>query len=183
MSSFVVERLDPARADDSELVGRLTELVIGVYAQAERGLWRDGFLRVTADEMAEMVRAGEIAVATDEGQMIGSIWWHDLGADRGEFGILAASAQARGTGVGRALVDFAEGDCRDRGLRVMQLELLVPRTWSHPSKEFLRAWYGRRGYRLVASRPMDVAFPHLKPLLATQCDLELHEKALQVTRS
>jgi GNAT superfamily N-acetyltransferase len=183
MTSPVVERLGPAGAEDDDLIGRLTELVNGVYAQAERGLWRDGFLRVTADEMAEMVRAGEIAVATDQGQVVGSIWWHDLDAERGEFGILAASAQARGTGVGRALVDFAENDCRDRGLRVMQLELLVPRTWSHPSKEFLRAWYGRRGYRLVASRPMDVAFPHLKPLLATPCDLEVHEKALQVTRS
>jgi hypothetical protein len=28
----------------------------------------------------------------------------------------------------------------------MQLELLVPRDWRHPSKEFLKSWYGRRGY-------------------------------------
>ncbi|MFL6099755.1 MAG: GNAT family N-acetyltransferase [Actinomycetales bacterium] len=183
MTATAVRRLTPPSAEDDELVSRLTQLVNGVYAQAERGLWRDGFLRTTAEEMADMVRAGEIAVATREGQVVGSIRWHDVGEDRGEFGILAASPQVRGTGVGRALVDFAETDCCHRGLRVMQLELLVPRTWSHPSKELLRGWYGRRGYRLVASRPMDVAFPHLKPLLATPCDLEVHEKALQVTRS
>jgi hypothetical protein len=60
----------------------------------------------------------------------------------------------------------------------MQLELLVPRTWTHPSKEFLRGWYGRRGYRLVRTGKLEDAYPHLAPLLATECDLEVHRKPL-----
>jgi hypothetical protein len=60
----------------------------------------------------------------------------------------------------------------------MQLELLVPREWSHPSKEFLRGWYARRGYRLVRVTTLDEAYAHLAPLLATPCDLEIHEKPL-----
>jgi hypothetical protein len=60
----------------------------------------------------------------------------------------------------------------------MRLELLVPRTWQHPSKEFLKDWYGRRGYRQVRVSALDVDYAHLAPLLATPCDLEIHEKPL-----
>jgi GNAT superfamily N-acetyltransferase len=109
---------------------------------------------------------------------VGAVRLHDVADDTSEFGILVAAPEARGTGVGRALLDFAEQHSRDRGLRAMQLELLVPRDWSHPSKEFLAGWYGRRGYRLISTRRMDEAYPHLAPLLATPCDLEIREKPL-----
>jgi hypothetical protein len=65
-------------------------------------------------------------------------------------------------------------------LRAIQLELLVPRRWRHPSKEFLKSWYARRGYRLIGTRSVEQAYPHLAPLLATPCDLAVHEKPLQV---
>jgi len=93
--------------------------------------------------------------------------------------MLAAAPAHRGAGVGRALLAFAERHSRGRGRTLMQLELLVPRQWRHPSKEeFLRAWYGRLGYRLVRTTTLDEDYPHLAPLLATACDLEIHEKPL-----
>jgi hypothetical protein len=49
----------------------------------------------------------------------------------------------------------------------------------HPSKEFLKSWYGRLGYRLVRTTKLDDGHPHLAPLLATPCDLEVHEKPLR----
>ena len=61
----------------------------------------------------------------------------------------------------------------------MRLELLVPRGWTHPNKEFLKGWYGRRGYRLARTTTIAEEYPHLAPLLATPCDLEIHEKPLQ----
>ena len=93
--------------------------------------------------------------------------------------MLVAAPDQRGTGVGRALVAFAEEHSRERGLRAIQLELLVPRTWRHPSKEFLKAWYGRIGYRPVRTGTIDENHPHLAPLLATPCDLNVYEKPLQ----
>ena len=48
--------------------------------------------------------------------------------------MLVAAPDQRGTGVGRALVAFAEQRSRERGLRAMQLELLLPRTWQHPTR-------------------------------------------------
>ena len=98
--------------------------------------------------------------------------------DASEFGMLVAAPEQRGTGVGRALVAHAEQDTRERGRPTMQLELLVPREWRHPHKEFLKAWYGRIGYRKVRTGSIDAAHPHLAPLLATPCDLEVYEKPL-----
>ncbi len=89
-------------------------------------------------------------------------------------------AQAQGLLLGRLADDLRPGKEDDGPVldRAVQLELLVPRQWRHPSQEFLRAWYGRLGYRLVRTTTLDEDYPHLAPLLATACDLEIHEKPL-----
>jgi GNAT superfamily N-acetyltransferase len=177
--SLDVALLEPERADDPGLVDPLTGLINDVYATAERGLWREGATRTTASELGELIKARQIAVATRHGDIVGAMQLHDVSDYTSEFGMLVAAPDQRGTRVGVALLDFAEQDSSERGLRMIQLELLVPRDWSHPSKEFLKEWYGRRGYRLVRTGSVDDAHPHLAPLLATPCDLEIHKKPLQ----
>ncbi len=83
-----------------------------------------------------------------------------------------------GSGIGRELVAFAEGWARGQGLGIMQLELLVPRGWTHPVKEFLREWYTRLGYRAVRRDPFEQAHPALQPQLATDCDFVVYHKPL-----
>jgi ribosomal protein S18 acetylase RimI-like enzyme len=174
-----VEVLDAARAGDAALAAEIADMINTVYAGAERGIWREGATRTTAAEIAELVAAGEIAVATRGGELAGSVRLRDVAEDTSEFGMLAAATAHRGTGVGRALVDFAEATSRERGLRAIRLELLLPRTWRHPSKEALKAWYGRRGYELVGAGTIEAAHPHLAPMLATACELAVYEKALR----
>jgi GNAT superfamily N-acetyltransferase len=175
----VVGLVDVTAGRDSVLAERLAGLVNEVYATAESGLWQDGAGRTTAAEMAELVAAGQIAVATaSDGRIVGGVRVRRVDEDADEFGMLVAAPDHRGTGVGRALLDFVEQRGRDRGMRAIQLELLVPRGWRHPSKEFLKAWYGRRGYRRIETRRMEDSHPHLAPLLATPCDLEVYEKVL-----
>jgi hypothetical protein len=60
----------------------------------------------------------------------------------------------------------------------MQLEVLMPRHWTHPSKEFLKAWYARIGYRPVRTGHFDESYPELAPLLATPCDFVIYHKDL-----
>ncbi|HEX5617455.1 MAG TPA: GNAT family N-acetyltransferase [Solirubrobacteraceae bacterium] len=170
--------IDVRVLEDAGLAEQLTELVNAVYAVAERGLWRDGMKRTTAAELADEIRAGEVVVATRDDQVVGCVRVHDVADDTSEFGILVSAPDERNTGVGRALLDYIEQRGRERGLRAMQLELLVPREWAHPMKEFLKEWYGRRGYALIGLRAMDEAYPHLAPLLATPCDLQVREKPL-----
>ena len=134
----------------------------------------------TAAELATDIRSGELAVATRDGRILGCMRVHDVGADTSEFGILVAAPDQRGTGVGRALIEFAERHSRERGLRAIQLELLVPREWTHPAKEFLKDWYGRRGYALIGVRDVHPAYPQAAPQLATPCDLQVREKRLVI---
>jgi GNAT superfamily N-acetyltransferase len=176
---FSVDLLEPGAARQPGLPDEVAALINGVYATAERGLWPDGTTRTTPAEVAELIEASEIAVAIQGGRIVGSLRLHDVGTDTSEGGLLVAAPDERGTGIGRALLDFAEGRSRRRGKRTMRLEVLVPRGWSHAGKEFLRAWYGRRGYRVSRIERFDHAYPQLAALLATPCDLEIHEKQLE----
>jgi GNAT superfamily N-acetyltransferase len=170
--------MEADEAGDAALVERLAQLINGVYAVAERGLWREGAKRTTPADLAGLIRAGEIVAATVDGAIEGCLRLHDVAEDTSEFGILVAAPGRRNTGIGNALLDFAEERSRARGMRAIRLELLVPREWTHPSKELLKGWYGRRGYRRVHTGPLTATYPELAPLLATPCDLELHEKPL-----
>jgi GNAT superfamily N-acetyltransferase len=161
-------------------VAEITDLVNEVYDTAEDGLWAEGATRTSTTEMAELIAAGQIAVARLGGQIRGSIRIQELDGAVGEFGMLVADPAHRGTGIGRELVSFAEQVTRRRGLPIMQLELLVPREWSHPEKEFLHAWYTRIGYQPVRSGTIDESYPNLAPLLATACDFVVYQKVLAV---
>jgi GNAT superfamily N-acetyltransferase len=173
-----IELLPPVAASDGELVREITALVNRVYAEAEAGLWIDGATRTTGDEVGEMIAAAEIALARRGGQLVGSVRIRRLDRERGELGMLVADPAHRGRGIGRDLVAFAEETSRRRGLPMMQLELLVPRDWTHPVKQFLHAWYTRIGYRPVRSGSIDESYPHLALLLATPCDFVVYHKDL-----
>lgn len=166
--------LPPEASADHTVVERLATLVNEVYAVAEKGLWQDGTARTTPAEIAALVAAGEIAVAERDGQIAGCVRVHLLDSSTGEFGLLAADPAHRGTGIGRELVAFAEQRCHEAGATEMGLELLVPREWTHPSKEFLKGWYTRVGYRMTGT----TTYPAYVPLLATPCDFQVYRKPL-----
>jgi GNAT superfamily N-acetyltransferase len=170
-----IDRLAPAAADDDATMSSVSDLVNTVYKVAEDGLWLDGAARTSPAEVAGLTRAGEIVVARIDGRLAGCVRLRTLGDELSEFGMLVAAPEHRGTGVGRELVRFAE---EHAGRPVMQLELLVPREWSHPSKEFLAGWYGRLGYRLVRVGTVDESYPDLAPLLATPCYFRVYHKDL-----
>ena len=173
-----IEMLPAAAAADAGLAAELTDLVNRVYASAEEGLWVDGATRTTTAEVAEMIAADQVAVARLDGGIVGAVRIQQLSDTKGEFGMLVADPAHRDQGIGRELVLFAEDLSRRRGMDVMQLELLVPREWKHPTKEFLHAWYTRMGYRPVQTGRIDDSYPHLAPLLAAPCDFVIYHKAL-----
>jgi GNAT superfamily N-acetyltransferase len=174
-----IRLLPAAAADDATLMEPVADLVNEVYAAAENGLWIDGASRTTVDEVAELTRAGQIAAARLRGRIVGCVRIQRLDDRTGEFGMLAADPAHRGLGIGRELVRFAERRCRADGLDAIQLELLVPRGWTHPSKQFLDEWYTRIGYRVARTGTIDEAYPALAPLLATPCDFVIYRKDLR----
>lgn len=171
--------LEPAAADDAGLMAAVTELVNDVYAVAEHGLWVEGARRTSIAEVRAIARAGELVVARAGTALVGSVRLQRLAAELSEFGMLTAAPGHRGTGIGRRLVEFVERRSVEAGRTTMQLELLVPRTWSHPAKQFLATWYGRIGYRRIRTGLIDETYPQLAPLLATPCDFAVYHKALR----
>jgi GNAT superfamily N-acetyltransferase len=174
----VIEVLPGTAADDAELIGAVTDLVNEVYRESEQGLWLDGAARTGTAEVAALARAGELVAARRDGRVIGVLRlrrWDDV---TGEFGMLATDPAVRGAGIGRRLVQYAEDTARLRGFRVMRLELLVPRSFTLASKEFLAAWYTRRGYRLERVARLAEMYPDLAPLLATEVDLRVYHKPI-----
>jgi GNAT superfamily N-acetyltransferase len=175
-----IQLLKPADADDLAVVSRLTGLINEVYRAAEDGLWIDTPDRTSVDEVAGLVRAGEIAVARLDGEIIGTVRVQSLDAGTGEFGMLSAGPAFRGVGLGRELVQYAEQWAREQGHTRMQLELLVPREWVHPSKDFLARWYSRLGYVITGKGSIEESYAHLAPHLATPCDFFIYHKELTV---
>lgn len=167
-----------ARESGDDVVAEVTDLVNRVYALAEEGLWRAGATRTTLAETRETIRRGEIAVARSAGRIVGSVRIQRLDEGVGEFGMLAADPEHRGVGIGRRLVGFAERLIREDGRDTMQLELLTPKTWTHPSKQFLHEWYTRLGYRIVRTGEIAKDYPALAPQLATPCDFVIYHKKL-----
>lgn len=169
-----------ATAADPAAVDAIADLVNRVYVVAEAGLWTDGAERTTPDEVAGLLAKGWIATARVGDRIVGAVTLRPLDARTAEFGMLAADPDWRGLGVGRELVAFAEHWAAERSHATMQLELLVPTGWSHPSKQFLRSWYERLGYREFRRTRLEELYPELEPLLATPCDLLVFRKALPV---
>jgi hypothetical protein len=172
-----IELLPGAAASDSGLVGEITHLVNRVYAVAEGGLWVEGATGTTTSEMAEAIAAWQVALAWRDGQIVG---------ERARPAARPATRRVRHAGFrprpsGRGhrpwTGDLGRAAQPEACLSVMQLELLVPREWTHPNKEFLHGWYTRIGYRPTRSTTID-GHPRLAPLLATPCDLVVYDKDL-----
>ncbi|GHJ41533.1 GNAT family N-acetyltransferase [Streptomyces sp. TS71-3] len=171
--------VSPSRAGDLDLMSSVTGLINEVYEVAEEGLWVEGTTRTTTQEVEALTRSAEIVTAHMDGEVVGCVRVQQLDGPVCEFGMLAAAPKRRGIGIGRELVRFAEEDSRQKGCGVMQLELLVPREWSHPSKVFLDEWYTRIGYRVSRIGSIEDFYPALAPHLATACDFIVYQKNLR----
>jgi ribosomal protein S18 acetylase RimI-like enzyme len=105
------------------------------------------------------VLEGSGLVAMRDGLRVGLVSW--LAEDSGttaEVRVLAVAAEARGAGVGRALIDAAAAALRDAGVRV---------AWLVTTNDNLAALalYQKAGWRLAALRPgaMDQSRRTIKP--------------------
>ncbi|KAI0541561.1 hypothetical protein GGR58DRAFT_432973 [Xylaria digitata] len=181
-------------ADDEQLTEALTALVNAVYSTAERGIYSTDFERTSTKDVADLLRAGKLAIAylprpdgnedagsfhLTRGTPIGCISMKQISPTTGEFGMLAVDPAHRGAGVGGGLVRFAEERCyRNLGLGAMRLELLAPIHFEHVGKTRLQAWYESLGYVRVELRDFKKAYPHLHELLSGPTEFRVFEKKL-----
>ena len=171
-----VELLPP---ENEAVASELAALINRAYEIGEAGLWREGTAgRIDEPEVAEAIRAGHMLAATAEGRIVGCARTRSLDPTTADIGLITADPEAWGTGIGRALITTAESLARTRGHTTMQLELLVPRTGTHPTKERLRDWYTRLGYTVARTVPFEHYVPQAAPFLTAPGDVLLFTKPL-----
>lgn len=189
---------DMSVAEDAHLVGSLTRIVNDAYGEVEADIFLPGYRRTDEAEIVNLVQEGCLAIAyspadesltsdttdsapppkTPSFKPVGCVFVKQLSARLGNFGMLALELTYRGGGLGRAMIDFAEKHCREKGCTVMQMELLIPTSFEHAVKPRMQAWYQRMGYRTVKLGSFNEDYPSLATQLAGPADYKVFEKAL-----
>lgn len=177
-SAEVVCRFPVEKDLDAGAIRHLCELINRVYDEAEAGMWKAKSTRTTPAEVEELLRARALILAEYRGAVVGCVNVKLMPGSVAEFGMLVADPAQRSKGIGSALVAAAEEWARNMKCEVMRLELLTPRTWNHPSKEFLKGWYTRIGYRPQFTEPLERLHADKVPQLATECDFTVWHKRL-----
>ena len=160
-------------------INRLLELINAVYDETENDLWKPTTSgRTYYGELEGFVKAKQMFIAFEEDEIVGAVKFAPVDDQTLEFGMLAADVKMRGKGLGRDLVETVENHARETGYTKMQLELLTPRHWKNPAKEFLKKWYSRIGYIPEKSMPFEEISPHRMDEFATDCDFTVWIKTL-----
>jgi GNAT superfamily N-acetyltransferase len=98
--------------------------------------------RTDAERMAETMRTGEFLLAEDANGTVVACVYAELHGERAYLGMLSVDPVSQGTGLGRTMVEAAEGHCRERGCRRMDLRVLSLRAELLP-------FYEKLGYAQV----------------------------------
>lgn len=144
----------PAIADDlPRIIALLTDDVLG--ATRERGMrsefacYEAAFAEISADPNQLL------CVAEKGGQVVGTLQLSFIpglargGAKRGQIEAVRIAAEQRGQGIGKAMFDWAIGECRARGCALVQLTSDTSRTDAHLFYERLGFVASHIGYKLA----------------------------------
>ncbi|GAX27726.1 hypothetical protein FisN_13Hh176 [Fistulifera solaris] len=156
----------------------LVNLVNDVYDVAEENMWKETGVRTNLSEIESLIQEGRLMVVERDIKIIGLVKLSKIDKDTGELGMLVVDPSARRQNLGRRLVESAEAWAKGEGFHTMQLQLLTPRTWKHPTKELLKEWYSRMGYTAQCSASFEEDYPDLVNLLACECDLTTWTKPI-----
>ena len=124
------------------------------------------------------IEGKRLILAELDGVVVGSVNINLMNGGVGEFGMLVSDLNHRRKGIGSALVNAAEDWAKRMTCSTMRIELLTPRRWKHPSKEFLKEWYRRIGYEPQITEPFEKLHPEKVAELATECDFTVWHKRL-----
>lgn len=170
---MIKTRLSDKNDLNDESINRIFELINDAYDEAEAGMWKFKGGRVSKKGVKSLLENQTLILAENNNQIVGSVKIRRHDDDTGEFGMLVSDQKLRGQGIGVALVNAAEQWARKNNYKIMRLELLTPRHWHHPSKEFLKKWYSRMAYQ-----PNKTVEFNMADGLATECDFTVWLKNL-----
>ena len=184
---IAIRRPTIAEIGSTEVPQAVVRMINVVYGEAEKGLWKTGFVRTNVTEVSKWIDDEELYLAFDTSTnhpshlcIVGSVRVHEVERGIKSFGTLTVLPPYRSVGLGRRLVEFAESLARSRGSETMQLELAVPQPPdAHPQKEFLRKWYRKIGYEEARRSTVEETIPHLLESFTGPMEFCVMQKQLQ----
>lgn len=150
---FFMLEIQHIQADslDFEDGNRLYDIIIDAYARTEKEVWGENYVRISREAFVEHINHREIITARFERKIVGGIRVFELSPAVWSFSLLGADRSASGMGVGRSLIQAAEGVAKAAGAREMRIEVLRADNISVESKVILHNWYERLGYIFIKS--------------------------------
>lgn len=148
----------PGRKEDAE---ELIRLVGGVYREYGDEVYLEGYDGDLLDvEESYRSQGGEFVVMEREGEIVGAHATQPVDVERGIASLrrLYLQPEMRGTGAGKALMDWALEWCREHGFR--RIEFWSDTRFERAHRFFERFGFKRGGIRHIEDGPLSFAEHH-----------------------
>lgn len=132
-----IRRAAPDEAAAITLLVNRAFLPEGAYVEGDR---------TSLEKITSLMDEGEFYVTEAAGKITGCILIKTNNGTRGYFGMLSVDPDVQGAGIGRRLIEFAEGYCRRAGCGWMDITVLNLR-------EELPPFYRKLGYAESGTKP------------------------------
>lgn len=118
---------------------RIGEITVAAYVDGGYISHGHGYVDELADTGTRAAGAQVWVATDDDGRLLGSVTWCPVGStwreiagnDEGEFRMLAVAAEARGRGVGTALIQACLDEARATGLAGVAISTMAEMTGAH----------------------------------------------------
>ncbi|MBX7147164.1 MAG: GNAT family N-acetyltransferase [Alphaproteobacteria bacterium] len=160
------------------IIHHLCKLVNEAYEKGEFDMWKENIQRIDFQSMFKIIQNKSLFIAQIMNQIVGCIKINCINDKIAEFGMLATDEKYQNKGIGKNLIKTAETWAKSNNHTIMQLEILTPRNWVHPNKEFLKIWYTKMGYIYQSTLDVKKSYPELALDLKTECDFLIYQKLL-----
>lgn len=131
---------------------RLFNIIRIAYAETEKEVWGEGYVRMTREELKNHIENDQILIALIKGEIVGGIRYHEIADGVWSFGLLGASFDHKGQGIGRALIHEVENRVRALNGKAIDIEILRATSIDTEFKTQLAQWYQRLGYEFSGTK-------------------------------
>lgn len=147
-----------------EQLERLYEIIIRAYAETEKVMWGERYVRIDRRTFTRYIDQDEVLVAFIDGKVAGGIRYFHLRDNTWSFSLLGADFNQKGKGIGRALIQEVEQIVSNKGGDRVHIEVLRPEKETVEAKTIISDWYQRMGYQIVKQIPLIELYPEKEDL-------------------
>ncbi len=155
---MIVRSANELNLTDSQFE-RLFNIIRIAYAETEKEVWGEGYVRVSREHLRQHIMDDQLLIALIDDEIVGGIRVYEKQPGCWTFGLLGASFEHKGKGIGRALIAEAEDIARSDGGTEMSIEVLRAKDIDTDFKVNLANWYQRLGYEYTGQLDVMSVYP------------------------